>query len=256
MNVIKLGHVTNVRDLGGTKTKDGRTIKEKLLLRGRVLSKHAKADINTLIKNYNLKTVIDLRCDKELNEKPDVLPKNINYLYMPLSSETVVGISHEKRIHSFTSLYMLPELKDLYHNLVCNECRENLVNILKTILYLPEDQFSVYFHCTAGKDRTGVVSALLLAFLGVDQDLIVQDYMFTNKTSSFKANMAFLGLVIAKLDIKLAKKVRSSLLAEKSAIIESMNTLINDYGSLDKFFEKELQISEVEKEKLRNKFLI
>ena len=149
----------------------------------------------------------------------------------------------------------MPQPVDLYRDLVSNECRTNIVNILKTILYLPEDQFSVVFHCTAGKDRTGIIAALLLSFLGVDRDKIIQDYLFTNKVFRFKANIAYIGLILAKGDLALSKKIRLSLLAKTEFINASLLTLETDFGSLDTFFKESLNISDEEKEMLRNKFL-
>ena len=255
MEIIKLKHISNFRDLGGIKTQDNRTIKKHMLIRGKAITKLSKHDIAKLKSGYGIKTMIDLRCTKELKEKPETKIKDVNYLWMPVSEEGILGISHEKRIHSFKSLYMMPQPVDLYRDLVSNECRTNIVNILKTILYLPEDQFSVVFHCTAGKDRTGIIAALLLSFLGVDRDKIIQDYLFTNKVFRFKANIAYIGLILAKGDLALSKKIRLSLLAKPEFINASLLTLETDFGSLDTFFKESLNISDEEKEMLRNKFL-
>lgn len=253
---IKLKHISNFRDLGGTKTEDDRTIRHHMLIRGKALTKLSKSDINKLKSEYKLKTVIDLRCSKEINEKPDIKLENVNYLWMPVSTEGILGISHEKQIHSFKSLYLMPQPEDLYKDMILDEnCRNNIINILKTILYLPEEDFSVVFHCTAGKDRTGIIAALLLSFLGVNQEIIIKDYLVTNKVYRLKANMAYLGLLLAKRDIELSKKIRLSLLAKKEFILRAFTTIEELYGPIDQFFKVSLNLSDEDCIKLKNKFL-
>lgn len=256
MEVIKLKHISNLRDLGGIKTQDNRIIRKHMLIRGKALTKLSITDITKLKSTYNLKTVIDLRCTKEINEKPDIKLENVNYLWLPVSTEGILGISHEKRIHSFDSLYLMPEPEDLYRDMILNEdCRNNIINIIKTILYLPENDFSVLFHCTAGKDRTGVITALLLSFLGVDRDIIIKDYLQTNKAFRIKANLVFIGLLLFKRDIKLSRKIRLSLLARKEFIQRTFQTIESIYGSLEDFFKESLKINQEEYERLRNRFL-
>lgn len=256
MEIIKLNSANNIRDLGGTITKDGRKIKKGMLIRGRTLYKLSQKDKNKLITDYNLKTIIDLRCNKEIQEKPADIIQNTNYVKHSVSEEGILGISHEEKIHSFTSLYMMPQMEKLYVDLVSGECKKNIINTLKTILYFENDDYSVYYHCSAGKDRTGILTALLLSFFNVDRDLIIKDYLYTNRYMHFKAFGAFIGLTLYKRDIKLAKKIRLSLLARKEFLIAALDKLEQEYGSITDFFLKELNITPEEKIMLENKFLI
>lgn len=255
MEIIKLKHVKNYRDLGGITTSDGRVLKPHMLIRGTTLFDPTLFGIKILKENYNLKTIIDLRTQKEILEKPDVKIDGVEILHMPVFDESVAGISHEKKVHSFKTLMMMPKMEDLYVQMVTGASLDNVIKVLKFILTLPVQKFSVVFHCTAGKDRTGVVAALLLSFLGVDRVTVMNDYLLTNKRVLFKANMAYVGLLITKGNPKLAHKIKHYFLAEPNFIKAALNQLEKDFGSLEEFFKQKLGFTEEETKKIKDKFL-
>ena len=246
----------NYRDLGGLKTADGREIKPYMLIRGTALFAPGPISIKALKECYNLKTIIDLRTIKERLEKPDVEIEGVDVFHMPIIDEAVAGISHEKKVRSMKSLLMMPPMDELYVNMVTKDSLDNLVKVLKFILTLPLQKYSVVFHCTAGKDRTGVVSALLLSFLGVDRATVIQDYLLTNRNVQFKATMAYIGLLLTKGNHKLAHKIKHYFMAEPDFIKASLNRLEKDFGSLEEFFKQKLGFSEEEKKFILDKFLI
>ena len=256
MEIIRLKHVKNYRDLGGIKTADGRQTKPHMLIRGTALFSPGPISISVLKDRYNLKTIIDLRTRKEMLEKPDVEIEGVEILHMPIINEAVAGISHEKKVRSMKTLIMMPPMTDLYVSMVTEESLDNLVKVLKYILTMPEQKYSVVFHCTAGKDRTGVVAALLLSFLGVDRATIIQDYLLTNKNVRFKASLAYIGLLLTKGNHKLAHKIKHYFMAEPDFIKAALNRLEKDFGSLDNFFNQKLGFTEEEKIEIKNKFLI
>ncbi|MBR5401392.1 MAG: tyrosine-protein phosphatase [Treponema sp.] len=253
---IKLKHIKNYRDLGGLHTTDGRTIKPYMLIRGTTLFQPGLLALAVLKNQYNLRTIVDLRTKKECEEKPDQVIEGVDFFHMPIIDEAVAGISHEKKIHSMKTLLMMPPMTELYVSMVTKENLENLVNVLKFILTLEIKKYAVVFHCTAGKDRTGVVAALLLSFLGVDRETIINDYLLTNKKVKFKANMAYIGLLLTRGNHKLAHKIKHYFMAEPDFIKASLNQLEKDFGSLKEFFDQKLGFSEEEKIKIKNKFLI
>ena len=255
MEVIKLRHVKNYRDLGGITTTEGRVLRPHMLIRGTTLFAPTLFGIKILKEKYNLKTIIDLRTQKELLEKPDRKIEGVEILHMPIFDEEVAGISHEKRVRSFKTLIMMPKMEDLYVKMVTGKNLDNVIKVLTFILTLPPQKFSVVFHCTAGKDRTGVVAALLLSFLGVDRVTVMNDYLLTNKRVLFKANMAYVGLLLTRGNPRLAHKIKHYFLAEPNFIKASLNQLEKDFGSLDEFFKQKLGFTEEETKKIKDKFL-
>lgn len=256
MEIIKLRNIKNYRDLGGLKTVDNREIKPHMLIRGTALFSPGHLSIALLKEKYNLKTIIDLRTQKEVLEKPDVNIEGVQVFHMPIIDEAVAGISHEKKVHSMKSLVMMPPMTELYVQMVTRKSLDNLVKVLKFILTLPQEKFAVVFHCTAGKDRTGVVAALLLSFLGVDRATIIQDYLLTNPRIQIKANLAYIGLLLTKGNHKLAHKIKHYFMAEPDFIKASLNQLEKDFGSLKEFFDQKLAFSPEEKEEIKEKFLM
>ena len=83
------------RDLSGIKNKEGKVIKNNMLVRGKCLYKLTKKDIEKL-KSYNVAKVIDLRTAVEIDEKPNVAIDNVKYMHMPIFKEKTAGITHEK----------------------------------------------------------------------------------------------------------------------------------------------------------------
>lgn len=255
MKLIKLPKAKNYRDLGGIKTIDGRVVKPCMLLRGTPLLKKHKKDIEILKKEYNLKTVIDLRTKKEAEEKADLETDGITYLNMPILTESKAGVSHERKAHSLKSLKMFSPMEKLYTDMVSDECLENLTNVLKKILLLEENQFSVAFHCSAGKDRTGILSALILTFLGVDRETVMEEYLISNKATKPKALGIYMVLLLIQLNHKFAKKIMMYYFAKESYLESALNSLEKQFGSLDNYFQQALQLSPEETEAIKNKFL-
>lgn len=255
MKLPKLAKRRNFRDLGGIESSDGRKIKHFMLIRGTTLRKLSPVVIELLKKVYNLNTIVDLRTKKEAEEKPSIIPNGVSYFHFPILNEALVGISHEKRVHSLLSLSMMPEMKELYVSMVRGSALDNTVEVLKFILQLPLESFSVIFHCTAGKDRTGVIAALLLAFLGVSRKDIIEDYLMTNLITKRKAKLIYFGVLISKHNHKIAKKIEGYYIAKQEYIEYALKDLERQFGSLDNFFNECLQFSEKEKEEIKSKFL-
>ncbi|MCR4940198.1 MAG: tyrosine-protein phosphatase [Treponemataceae bacterium] len=255
MEPIDLRHAGNYRDLGGVKTEDGRVLKKGMLIRGTELSRINDKDISLLRKRYGLRTIIDLRTKKEAAEKPDIQIDGVSYYLMPVFDEAVLGISHEKKVHSIKSLLCLPDMTMLYRQMVSSENLSNISNILKKILLLPNDSFSVIFHCSAGKDRTGVLAALLLLFLGVDRNIVLSDYLYTNRGKHLKAYLAYVAGLIFQRSRIFARKLKGYLLAEQEYIQASLSALEESYGSVENYFSQELKFSEKEILSIKDKFL-
>ena len=168
--------IQNMRDLGGLRTADGRTIRPNMLIRSAQLAQAGEEDLE------HVAAVIDLRTIREREEMPDLV-YNCRYLPMPVFDEFKPGVSHEEEAKQAPKL---PDMAVLYGILVRNYM-DPFRNILTAIMHHDFSEGAILWHCTEGKDRCGITTAMILELLGVDRDTIMEDYLKTNLVNLPKA---------------------------------------------------------------------
>lgn len=159
----------NIRDLGGYPTQDGRVTRWHTLIRSGGLDRITPAGQQRLI-DYGVKTVIDLRDDLEIHDYPDVFAHvdnaiGVGSVNLPLSRD---GFASSSTYTHLGELYVqyLSAFQD---------------NIAKIVAAISAGEPAVLFHCAVGKDRTGLISALLLDLVGVPEQIIADDYAMTTQ---------------------------------------------------------------------------
>lgn len=257
MKVIRLRHQKNLRDIGG-QYKDV-NVRLNMLLRGRALTNLTPKQLDILKNKYNLKTVIDVRDEAEAAQKPDMPLPGIDMRLMSVFPDEKVGISHEDRSKKdkITLLSMLPPMSQLYYEMFHDETLENLSKIIRFIVTAPEDKYAFYYHCSEGKDRTGIISAILLSMLGVSKEEIVKEYLYTNKVARRKANVYYLVAKYVRWDFNLAKKLHGMFSARREYIEVYFSIVENEYNnSYMEFYKKGLHLTEEEVETFRNRMIV
>lgn len=179
MRWIDLDGAVNVRELGGLPTEDGRRIATGVLLRSDNLQGLTDADVQRLVGDMGLATVLDLRTPAEVEgEGPGPLVHrgirhvNVNLIpgWDPRSYDASRVVPHEKREEGDLSHFYLGYL---------DEAGPEVVQALRTVA--DPQAGTVVVHCAAGKDRTGVICALALVVAGVPRDHVVEDYALTGE---------------------------------------------------------------------------
>ena len=168
--------IQNMRDLGGLRAADGRTIRPNMLIRSAQLSQAGEEDLE------HVAAVIDLRTIKEREEMPDLV-YHCRYLPMPVFDEFKPGVSHEEEEKQAPKL---PDMAVLYGILVRNYA-DSFRDILTAVMQHDFSEGAVLWHCTEGKDRCGITTAMVLELLGVDRGTIMEDYLKTNLINLPKA---------------------------------------------------------------------
>ena len=257
MKVINLTYTFNTRDLGGMKTVDGKVIKDNCLIRSGVLKKLSEVDIVTL-KNHNLKTVIDFRSEKEFIERPDVKIDGITYLNFPALKKDNLPKRKDNK-HTDSNLLQLVDkeyggmklLLNTYKDLVTsNEGINAYQNFFKTLI---DYDGAFLWHCSQGKDRAGLAAFFLLYILGVSIEDCISDYLYTNIAMELKIKeLTPIVLKQSNNDISLLPHLRDVFEAKIEYINKAIDTINENYGSLDNFI---INILKADVDKLKEKFL-
>lgn len=181
--------VRSIRDLGGWPCADGRTVARGLFYRGASLSDLTKAE-RACIEGLGLVSVLDLRASGEQALSPAWVPDGTTYhhasgMYDSQGREVDFSPAGIGRLQADIDSDPEHFMENLYASMAHdNPALQRLVDIVR------KGELPVYFHCTAGKDRTGVAAATIYVLLGADDDTIVQEFLLTNDYRAPIINMA------------------------------------------------------------------
>ena len=163
----------NVRDLGGYETADGRQTRWRTLFRAADIHALSPSAQSTLI-DAGVRTVIDLRGSRELTEASSVFKDLTGVQYRPhnMTGDALIDRWGAVPVPADSSI----RLSTMYST-VLDERGETVKEIIEAVSQ--PGTLPAVFHCTAGKDRTGVLAALLLGIAGVPREGIVEDYVLS-----------------------------------------------------------------------------
>lgn len=189
---LHMSTISNARELGGYKTRDSKTVREGVLLRTAALTDASQEELNSLIRDYNLSAVIDLRASCELAEEPEpvldrVAQYNFRIMDEQMMAERAAGIylvladPNVDPVKRMTAILEAGVISDqMYVEFLQGETgKAGYREFFRVLLETPEGS-GVLWHCTNGKDRTGVAAMLLLGVLNVDEKTIMEDFLLTN----------------------------------------------------------------------------
>ena len=225
---IPLGNMNNLRDLGGYPAAGGRVTAWERLLRGDNPTGLTEKDIEWLV-DRDITTVIDLRSEGETKRKPDQLAgeTDFRYFHAPmLGGERMPNLERDVGRGYFQVL----------------DRKESACRILRLIAEAPG---GVLFHCTAGKDRTGMVAALLLSLAGVSREDILADYQVSE---------IYLAEIIRRIRMSVPDLVPFAGMSKSKYMAECLALLDEAYGSVSGYL-RAAGLSELEMAALRAKVL-
>ncbi len=162
MRNLNWGDCLNVRDLGGLTTSSGSLTRFKSLVRADSLDRLTESGV-TAMREYGVRTIIDMRDERERNS--ELAYDGIERLHVPLEDQSDEEFWQEWRPYNSTPIY--------YESFL-SHCPERVRQVLESIATAPTGV--IVFHCGAGRDRTGLISILLLSLVGVPPEDIVADY--------------------------------------------------------------------------------
>ncbi|SDQ72450.1 protein-tyrosine phosphatase [Chryseobacterium soldanellicola] len=253
-NSIKIKKVNNFRTLGNIKNSEGKILKEGKFYRSGNLYKLKNNSFKKLDK-LGIKEVIDLRNAKEIGDKPDNLPGNISYKKYSAFEDQGDQLSQAKKLvlkGKVNASDADKRMLDFYREYVT----ENPEAIKKIITEILGSDQPVLYHCTAGKDRTGIITAVILTILKFDKDTIYNDYLLSNnfrkdlveKRLNLANNLHF---IYPKMDLKVLEKLSW---IESDYLDAAFDEINKKYGSTDVYIQQVLGISNDKREEYIRKF--
>lgn len=251
---LKFRGAKNLRDLGGYRTVDGKTVRWGILYRSDGLYKLTKRDLKRL-SALALDSVIDFRAAHEKERRPDRLPAGIyiRLVEIPILDSTT-KVWHESSrdvAKNFTSSDSSTYLRATNHELATKFTPE-IAQFLGTLASTKGRP--VLFHCAAGKDRTGFAAAVLLRILGVPQDVVMEDYLLTNQyfLASHRWNLVLMRLLKGG---RFMTMVRTFMEANPAYLNAAFETIDEQYGSFENYVRDGLGLSKKEIEHLKDLYL-
>ncbi len=247
----------NIRDLGGFPTKDGRCVKKGLLIRSAGLSLFKEEEL-TPVRALGLKTILDLRSEKGAAKSPD---------------PHIEGAEYFNRCAAFQNfLDDLNSPKELMSLIFDEDQKGNLIDVLVSS-YSASLAFSneayrfmfdrllageapLLFHCTNGKDRTGVAAMLILLALGVDEEAVREDFLRSNVSRREVIEGLMKKHEIFSLRFDSARSLLTMIGGVLPESADMMTSEITErYGTFEKYMELEYGFDEEKMKKFRDMYL-
>jgi protein-tyrosine phosphatase len=238
--VIDLEGTTNTRDIGGYLTDDLRAIRYGQIIRSENLSRLTAGDFQKL-EEIGLKTVIDLRTDREHDRSPTVwLGDNPpQFHHFPVGDAQNDWFKAQRRLmksNRFNAKQSLALMNDGYV-MIAEEGPPSYQKLMEVVL--DQSNWPILIHCNAGKDRAGIAVTLILEALGVDRETIMEEFLLTNeigRSGKKSVLMANESKKYSRNGNAPSAKAWFPIVGVQAEMLETFYASVNEqYGSMDAF---------------------
>ncbi|MBC2119681.1 tyrosine-protein phosphatase [Listeria marthii] len=249
--VLPLESVFNFRDMGGYESENGKHVKWGKLYRSSNLVNINEADA-ALLQKLHIKWICDLRSSSEVKAQPTPAIEGVLNKHIPIGTakneETKLPVTDDKTIYE-------PLMGESYRVFV--QSVEGFKEIFTEVLEDTKAGLPFVFHCTAGKDRTGVLGALLLTLLDVPEKTIFDDYAITNRyQDDILKEMGGIVALFAggaeKIDLETFRPMAE---ARPEYLEIAFDEMKKQYGSVADYLEKGIGITASEKAAFQKEML-
>mgnify|MGYP005643261241 FL=1 len=245
----------NFRDLGGYKTEDGRALKWGKIYRSDDLHLLTDEDLKYLSR-LNIKSVVDFRSDEERESEPDRLNPDMTQLLLPikfqpeeLDDETLKNLMKNLTFGTLDSSNLLRDFNIVIVKDFATEYKKFFRHVIEN------NAEPIVFHCTAGKDRAGFASAMILTVLGVPREKVIEDYLLTNTYVKDHVDSEMLEIELKTFFRADTDNLRKINLVEERYIQAAFDTIDSEWGGMDNYISGALGLSEEDILKLKDFYL-
>ncbi|WP_203650884.1 tyrosine-protein phosphatase [Secundilactobacillus yichangensis] len=248
----------NCRDLGGHVTRDGRTVKCHKLIRSGHLSELTPTGQQQLL-DYGVTVDIDLRSSAELRKYPDLIPSGIEFIHFPCldndDTESTGTVNALKSFYSRSAHSGYLRMLYVYRKLVINEHSQSAMHQVFAYLLAHGDEATVLYHCSAGKDRTGLTSLLILSALGVAPEDVKQDYLLANKFLVDRLNQRIRDAKQAHANQNFISSIRDLSTVQEDYYDQAMTLINYEFGGINAYLHDVVHLSDADIQRLRTIYL-
>ena len=246
--MLTINSVANFRDVA-----IGSKMKTNLLFRCAKLSTLNQEDIINL-ETLNPSAIIDFRDPKEINKAPDNLSNTLlsKYISLPISASTLGRMVTQKKIDG-DNVRTYEKVMEESYKLYINNHKHVWKEFIKILLN--SDNNPVIFHCSAGKDRTGIASIIIQRILNSSMELIYKNYLLSNKLLTTKAATAEQTTTSSSDNLQVTKTMLSTLgKVKKTYLLSAINEIESKYKTLENYIIKELHFDRNDIAKLKKQY--
>ncbi|MBR1676661.1 MAG: tyrosine-protein phosphatase [Clostridia bacterium] len=261
---IKAKKLKNTRDLGGLPTSDGKRIASGKLLRSGRLYKLPEKTLDVL-DGYKITNVIDLRVKFERDAHPDtVIGESLNHWWTVLTTPTSEPVSEGSTLKTMKregirlrddygsdfDKYMI----DTYRSIVFEKSpQESIGKIFRLLL---EEEGCVLWHCNSGKDRTGIVCMLLESLLGVDEEVIYEDYLASKKFLERKFFWNRIGMFFVPMSLTTKRIIVGYMNLKRVYLQTVVEEIKQKFGSVVEYCKRTFGLTDGDISALKQKYLV
>ncbi|SDH27700.1 protein-tyrosine phosphatase [Myroides phaeus] len=236
LRCLPLEGQNNFRDLGGYKTIEGKTVKWGLLFRSGQLSELTDNDL-CYLSSIPLRTIVDFRTNEERDSQITRLPSStLNDISLPISPGNLSREIVENMIYKGNVEKTIQFLTDINEQLILT----NQEQYKAFFTILQKNTTPLMYNCTAGKDRTGLATALLLSALGVDNDTILADYLLTNTFVNLSIDLVKDKYLF--INDKQAEALMTLQTVKKEYLLKALETINQHYNSVESYLTNQLAV--------------
>lgn len=261
---LNLSTISNARELGGYQTRDGKNVRKGVLLRTAALTDASQEELDSLINNYKLAAIIDMRASYELADDPEPVLDGVTQYNFKIMDEqmmaqraasvqdilTDTNVNPVKRMTAILEAGVISD--QMYVEFLQGDIgKAGFREFFRVLLETPEGN-AVLWHCTNGKDRTGVAAMLLLGVLNVDEETIMEDFLLTN---------VFFETEISAMRKQLEQYIQDEAMLEEFMVAgkgvyapymqNAINYIKDNYGDIPGYVKAELGLTDADIVKLK-----
>ena len=253
MTIIDIDGLDNVRDLGGYPAGEGYAVRSGMIYRGDRLSNASEAGLKKLA-SLGIKNYYDLRDPTQAGKYPDPEIEGANMhltpaeIYSDLENDLPIGaIAGENEQNTLK----LIELHEKHYTTIARH-PDATKEIMNTML---AGGAPVYFHCTAGKDRTGITAAIILSALGVPRSVIVEDYMLSRECRRERSEKRISELYGGWLPGSKGRLIKCYFDVDTEWLDRLFDVMDNEYGGVEQYIEGAIGMDAGQRARFKEMFL-